>query len=62
MFTVMSFHGCLAIGVWAAESSCPDFSDGELSIKNRAWGKCDIFSSTVKFTEGDDSAGSCSYY
>lgn len=56
------FCCCWAIGVWAAESNCHDLFNGEVLIKNCAWRKCDILSFTVKFTKGDESEGSCSYY
>lgn len=44
------------------ESNCHDLFSGEFLIKNGAWRKCDILSFTVKFTKGDESEGSCSYY
>ena len=63
LFTAVRFHRCRAVGAQAAESQAVlTFSSGVFLIKSCAWRKCDILAFMVRFTEGDQSEGSCGSY
>lgn len=62
LLTTTCFHRCQVISTWAAESQAVlTFSVQSFSLRFVHWRRCDILSFTVKFTEGAENDGSCTW-